>query len=1130
MPNRKPVFYDEQQRRWRRTRRALDLSGVVGTFLLITFLVSVLLTVDLRGFLQPERKPGLHAVKSTGHAARLQLVRHGRKRRVAALGKVPENYEPIQAAFYVSWDPTSLASLQQNYRHLDLLIPELLHAVSPEGRLAIVPDAKLAALLQQLQQMQPSVEIPTMAMVNNYDGAVWRTPEMVAMLESSTARAELVRELAAYAVNSRQAGLVVDFEEIPAKSQPNFRRFISELAAGLHGVNLKIMVALPARDDNFDYAYFGRVTDAVILMNYDQHWVTSPAGPIAAQDWFLQNLEETLADVPAQKLIMAIANYAYDWPVPARHDPHPQAASISYQEAIVHATESEANVEFDSDQLNPFYSYDDENNRTHRVWMLDGVTAFNQIRATERRAARGVALWRLGSEDPSLWSIFEEKSSTEEIRSRLTILPPGFDIVLEGDGDIWHIGEQPQAGSREIQYDSGADAIVDETYTKNPSTWQIEQIGAMPGKIALTFDDGPDPVYTPRILDVLREKHAPATFFVIGMEASDSPSLLRRIYSEGHEIGNHTYMHPHMDDVSRPRFRLELNLTERLFGSLLGIKPVLFRPPYGIDHQPESANEVDLLPIPQSLGYVIIGSRIDPHDWGGEPGGGVPSVQQIVARVREQALAHKGNIVLLHDGGGNRANTVAALPQIIDELRAAGFELVPVSTLMGQTRAQVMPQLDPNERLVARADSFVFDSFHLFRLIIVAAFMAGIALVGSRAIFIGLLALAEKMRSSVPANAEFRPRVSILVPAHDEESVIFDTVSSALASEYPEVEVVVVNDGSTDQTGALLDKEFGGDPRVRIHHQPNRGKSAALNQALALATGEIIVTIDADTVVAPDAVKKLVRHFADPRIGAVAGNVKVGNRTSWITRWQALEYITSQNMEKRAFDLLNCITVVPGALGAWRAEAVRAAGGFASDTLAEDTDLTFSIRRRGWRISYDEDAEAFTEAPETPSALIKQRFRWTYGTLQSVWKHRDTLGRPRYGSLGFIAIPNIFLFQVLLPLISPVIDLLFLGTLLLWGLAQFRITRMPQLWTAQDVERSLIFFVIFMFIDFLTCVVAFALEKHEDWTLLLPLLLQRFYYRQMMYIVLFRAVVRAWQGGAVGWRGVEPQPRPAAGA
>jgi cellulose synthase/poly-beta-1,6-N-acetylglucosamine synthase-like glycosyltransferase len=364
-----------------------------------------------------------------------------------------------------------------------------------------------------------------------------------------------------------------------------------------------------------------------------------------------------------------------------------------------------------------------------------------------------------------------------------------------------------------------------------------------------------------------------------------------------------------------------------------------------------------------------------------------------------------------------------------------------------------------------------------------------------------------------------------LIPAYNEEAVIVQTVTAALASDYPALEVIVVNDGSADRTGELLDAHFKHDPRVRIIHQSNRGKSAALTRALLQAKSDILVTIDADTSIAPNAVASLVRHFYAPHVGAVAGNVKVGNRNRWLTRWQALEYITSQNLEKRAFDLLNCIPVVPGALSAWRAEAIRSAGGFTSDTVAEDTDLTIAIRRNGWRIVYDEDAIGWTEAPETAEALIRQRFRWTFGTLQSFWKHRDTLGRPRYGTLGWVALPNIFLFQLLLPLVSPIIDLLFMSSLILWALSQFRITHLPQLWTAADLERSVIFFLGFMLIDLLTCVIAFLLERHEDWSLLWPLLLQRFYYRQMMYVVLFRAVKHAVQGGAVGWRGVEPEIR-----
>ena len=393
-----------------------------------------------------------------------------------------------------------------------------------------------------------------------------------------------------------------------------------------------------------------------------------------------------------------------------------------------------------------------------------------------------------------------------------------------------------------------------------------------------------------------------------------------------------------------------------------------------------------------------------------------------------------------------------------------------------------------------------------------------------RALIVGILAIIEKLRPDRAKLPEPLPGVTVLIPAHNEESVIVQTVTSVLLSDLTDIQVIVVDDGSTDATLELLQSNFGRNQAVQIIHQVNRGKAAALNNALSHARTDIVVTIDADTEIESDAIPKLLRHFSAASVGAVAGNVKVGNRSRWLTRWQALEYITSQNMEKRAFDLLNCITVVPGALGAWRKVAIEEAGGITADTVAEDADLTIGIRRLGWRVAYDEEAIAWTEAPETPGALIRQRFRWTFGTLQSFWKHRDTLFRPKYGTLGWVALPNIFVFQILLPLISPVLDLLFFGSLLLWGLAQLHITQIPQLWTAADVQRSVVFFLGFLIIDVLTCVVAFALERHEDWTLLIPVLLQRFYYRQLMYIVLFRSVKEAVSGRPVGWKGVEHEP------
>jgi len=1132
MKERGPIFYDAERVRWRRTRRVMEITGVLLTILLAYFFVTIAVSVELPAGLLPDTKPGYRAVKSKKKPA----TREGRRRRVANIGKLPATYDPVRAAFFVSWDPNSLASLKKHYKDIDLLIPEQLHAVSADGALTIVDyergqyTAKAAPaeaisilkedkLHQWMKSLNPPVELPIMGLVNNYDGVEWRIKEMAQMLASPAARQNLAREIAEYAAESHEAGIVVDFEEVPDASQAHFRQFIAALAPALHSAGLKLMITLPARDDAYDYEFFGKECDAIVVMNYDQHWLTSPPGPIAAQDWFVENLRQIIDVVPPQKIIVGIANYAYDWPV-APEKNNEAAAEYSIQEALLHVEESDTDVEFDSNSLNPHYSYYDEHNHLHQVWMLDAVTAYNELRASERLGVQGTALWRLGSSDTSLWPIWDATHADDTARQKLADLPPGPDLILEGDGDIWHFTDTPKHGKRSFEYDPASDLFTDESYDAIPLSYNIDRIGGANKKIAISFDDGPDPQWTPKILDILKEKKAPGVFFIIGDQANKRPDILKREFAEGHEIGNHTFTHPKFDEISHTQIRWELNLTQRLIESTLDVKTILFRPPYGIDHQPEYAEEVAQLPLAQEMGYLIVGQRIDPDDWSLRNGKPIPA-KEIVESVLRQA--GNGNIILLHDGGGDRTQTIEALPQIIDALRNKGYQLVSVSDLIRKTRAEVMPLLSPEERFEARADGFIFTLFQWSRFFIGTIFFLGIVMVSGRAVIIGLLALIEKLRPDHAAMPNPPPTVTVLIPAHNEESVIVQTVTSVLASDLKDLRIIVVNDGSADRTGELLDENFSRQPRVRIIHQVNRGKAAALNLAMSLADTDIVVTIDADTEIEPDAVSKLVRHFSDPKVGAVAGNVKVGNRSRWLTRWQALEYITSQNMEKRAFDLLNCITVVPGALGAWRKKAIEAAGGITADTVAEDADLTIAIRRLGWRISYDEEAIAWTEAPETAGQLIRQRFRWTFGTLQSFWKHGDTLLRPKYGTLGWIALPNIFVFQLILPLVSPIIDLMFFGSLLLWGLAQFRVTRLPQLWTSADVEKSLLFFLGFLLIDILTCMVAFVLERKEDWTLLIPVLLQRFYYRQLMYVVLFRSVKEAVSGRPVGWRGVEPE-------
>jgi cellulose synthase/poly-beta-1,6-N-acetylglucosamine synthase-like glycosyltransferase len=370
--------------------------------------------------------------------------------------------------------------------------------------------------------------------------------------------------------------------------------------------------------------------------------------------------------------------------------------------------------------------------------------------------------------------------------------------------------------------------------------------------------------------------------------------------------------------------------------------------------------------------------------------------------------------------------------------------------------------------------------------------------------------------------------VTVIVPAYNEGMVIARTIQSLLDQQYDgALHVVVVDDGSPDDTYRIARDGFADDPRVEVHTKSNAGKASALNFGIAQARMEILVCLDADTLFEPTTIRELVQPLVDPAVGAVAGNAKVGNRINLVTRWQALEYVTSQNLDRRAFSTLNCITVIPGAVGAWRRSAVLEAGGFTSDTLAEDQDLTIRIRRLGMTIAYAERAIAWTEAPDTLSTLSRQRFRWSFGTLQCAWKHRDTLLRPKYGSLGLVAMPNTWIFQLLLTALSPLADLL-----MVYGLVSVWLT-----WTdhgasyaLSDLENLLAFYAIFLLTDWLGAFIAFLMEPDEQRGLSWLIILQRFVYRQIMYSVVLRSFVAAVRGRVVGWGSLERKATAAIGA
>ncbi|HKO00696.1 MAG TPA: glycosyltransferase, partial [Thermoanaerobaculia bacterium] len=694
-----------------------------------------------------------------------------------------------------------------------------------------------------------------------------------------------------------------------------------------------------------DWRAASSICDYVVVMAYDENAKTP--GAIASMNWYRTVLQHAVSEIPPEKLVMGIANYAYDWT-----EGNDWGEPLTYQGALVRARDyrpdepTEQVIDFDDVALNPTFSYDDDEGKGHEVWFLDAITAANQWMVAQNYGVRGVAVWVLGSTDPSIWNFIsrDKVGAVPNPRALRDVIFP-YDVEFIGEGEVLHVSALPSQGSRDIEVDQHTGIVLDEVYHKIPTSYVISRTGYKDHEIALTIDDGPANPYTEEMLEILKRYRVHATFFLIGQNAERYPNLVRRIWAEGHEIGNHSYTHPNIGTIPEARARIELNATQRVFQSILRRSTLLFRPPYNADAEPTQAQEVMPIKIASSLNYITVGEFIDPQDWQTQVrdanGNWQPRrAEAMLQTILEQLKTEKGNCVLLHDGGGNRRETVRLIPMLIETLRANGYQFVTVSHLINSSRDEVNPPVSGTDTLMLASDRLVFETIYLFELFLSVAFISGIILGTLRVIFVMILAFVEKHKAKKKIYDEnFRPPISVVIAAFNEEKVIARTIDAVLANHYPDLEIIVVDDGSTDGTSGAVMHRFGDHPQIRLLQQENAGKASALNRGIAQANGDIIIALDADTLFARDTIAKLVRAFADPLVGAVAGNVKVGNRINPLTYWQAIEYITSQNLDRRAYSIINSVTVVPGAVGAWRREAVLQGGGYTTDTMAEDMDL-----------------------------------------------------------------------------------------------------------------------------------------------------------------------------------------------
>ncbi len=1121
----KPIFFDPTGRRASRVSRLALAAAVISTLFVVACAASLFVWPSMAGLHIGEHGRTRHALAGVKAAApellkpaaklaaevraRQKLLHLPRTHasKAASTHTPPPSLDkpadrPLAVGFYVNWDDSSYPSLKRALPTLDWVIPTWMSVSGPDMALHTSIDAKA---LNLIRAKKPST--PILPLLQNAVGGSWDGAGLARMLADPAMRQTRIAQIVAFLSANHFQGVTIDFEEIPASAQPDLKAFLSELNDAFDPHGWGIVLSVPFDDADWDYAGYADIVDFELLMAYDQHWAGKDAGSIAGQDWFESMLDQRMKVLDPDQVIVAIGSYGYDWS-------HGQnAETLTFQDAMDRASDAQADIAFDPDTQNPNFSYSEDDGSTHRVWFLDGVTAYNQIHAADDYKPYGYALWRLGAEDPSIWSVLGRNYGAAA-PDPLRTIGQGQDIDIEGQGEVLEITVQPSPGARSIEVDKDDGGIDDESYTALPSSYVIQRAGTLPHKIALTFDDGPDPEWTPQILDILKARHVPATFFIVGSNAEMSPRLVQREVAEGHDVGNHTFTHPNLGDSPPGIVALELNATQRLFEALTGRSMRLFRAPYFGDAEPTTADELMPIGIAQEMGYISVGLHIDAEDWQR------PGVDRIVDNVLGQVAASNpertGQVVLLHDAGGERSQTVAALPRIIDGLRARGYDFVTVSTLAGLGREQTMPPLAPGS-LSQWADRSVFLALgwfgHLIRWLLTAAITLGMA----RLLLLGGLALWNRVRErrrTLPVLGDNPPLVSVLIPAYNEEKVIASSIRQILKSRYANLEVIVVDDGSVDATSAVVEQHYANEPRVRLIAIPNGGKAHAVNTALHASKGAVVVALDADTQFEPDTIPRLVRWFADPKVGAVAGNAKVGNRINLITLWQALEYITAQNLERRALAALGAITVVPGAVGAWRREALEQLGGFPSDTLAEDQDLTIAVQKAGYHTLFDSEAIAWTEAPDSAGGLARQRFRWAYGTLQCLWKHRDATFNPRHRALGMIALPQVWLFQILFPVVSPLVDLV-----LVWQIISTSLDYLQHRGQFDDTNllRMLAFYAVFMAVDLGASALAFAMEKKEKWSLLWWLVLQRFGYRQLMYYVVVRSVWTAIRGPSVGW-------------
>ena len=731
------IFSDPAGKRWPRLRLALLLSAIVIFIATVLFVQTLFVAPQLQlPFSLRQLKGQLKSLQKKNPAGqtpvdkplweKFGLTRHAKKKPVTpppppAHPRKKFAVNEVRLGFYTNGDAYSYASLEQHAAQLTHVCPEWMALVDGLGNLQIDAD-------NRLPKFAATKGLALMPLLTNLVGDKWQ-PEAVENLAHGPADRQdrFVQKVLSVLREAKAAGVVVDWEQVDPIYKKDISALLDKFADALHDDDKELWLCVQPGQE-LDYIDFNELSDNIdrfVALLFDESSDVDTPGPLGSRRWFDGWLNVLLEDANPKQWIIALGSYGYDWT-----EGMPKAELISFPEAMSRASYADVTTVAETGpDYNPLFYYEDAN-KSHTVSFLDVVTFLNQLRAVREKKAGGFALYRLGTEDTALWDTLNLPTNfyaNPKAKGLLEVLKGTETITDVGDGEIVSVDENRSDGLRRMTVDEAG--YLSATYEKFPQFPTLYHQGAGTAhQVAITFDDGPDPGWTPKILDILKANNVKAAFFLVGVNAEHYPGLVRRIVEEGHEIGNHTYYHPNLALCWPEHIRVELNATQLLIETITGRTTTLFRPPYAADTSPSRVSELLPLQIAQELGYLNVLENIDPQDWAR------PGADLILQRVKQQR--RDGSIILLHDAGGDRSQTVAALPRILHYLHTRGDTVVSLSTLMGTTREKLMPPAKSGHVLTHIVSTTGFRVYHAIEEFLWAFMIVATALVVIRTLIV----------------------------------------------------------------------------------------------------------------------------------------------------------------------------------------------------------------------------------------------------------------------------------------------------------------------------------------------------------------------------------------------------------